>query len=75
MDDGRISEAEMPAVAPFTPSSARAKQPEPYAASFLGISLHVRLVELHHVGARREQVLDLFIHRRRIVERQFFLAA
>ena len=32
--------------------------------------LHVRLVDLDDVGAGGEQVLDLLVHRRRVVERE-----
>src|SRR5216683_2283445 len=37
---------------------------------FIGPCLHVRLVDLHNVGARREEVLDLLIDGRRIVHRE-----
>src|SRR5260370_16057814 len=37
---------------------------------FIGPCLHVRLVDLHNVGARREEILDLLVDGRRVVHRE-----
>ena len=45
---------------------------EPVAPRLVGMLLHPWLVDLHHIGAGREQVLDFGIHRIRIGERDRF---
>ena len=63
------------AVVPVTPSSARSSAFEPIGLGLVRPRLHPGLVELHDVGAGREQVLDLGIDRGGIVERQRRLVA
>ena len=57
------------AVVPVTPSSARAIACSPYSRAVVRPGLHVRLVDLHDVGAGGEEVLDLLVHRRGVAER------
>ncbi len=42
------------------------------AAGLFSVSFHPRLVELDDIRAGGKQILHLFIHRRRIVQRHFF---
>ena len=63
------------AVVPVTPSNARCKTARPYALAFSEKRLHVRFVELNHVGTDREEVLDLFVYRSRIGKGQILLTS
>ena len=50
------------------------ERPKPVLGGPLGPRLHVRLVDLHDVGAGGKEVADLPVHRGRVVHRGLFLA-
>ena len=56
------------------PSSARLSAFRPNCARLLRPRLHVRLVDLHDVGAGGEEIADLLVDRRGVVQRRGFLA-
>src|SRR5258708_37425274 len=73
MDDGRIAEANVDRGRSRYPVERPVERLDAIAARLLGPRLHIGLVDLHDVGAGGEQVLDLGIDSRRIVERQLLL--
>ncbi len=53
---------------------ARASATRPNSRAFVGSGLHVRLVDLDDVGTGCEEVADLLVHRRRVVDGEGLLA-
>ena len=72
--DGGVAEAQMHGDSAGHAIERAVERLQAIVARLLGMLLHPRLVDLHDVGAGREQVLDLRIDRFRIVERHGFVA-
>src|SRR5690606_29385811 len=63
VDDRRVAEADVHRGGAGDTVQRGVQRGEAVGARGVRAGLHVRLVELHDVGARREQVLDLGVHR------------
>ena len=61
------------AVVPVTPSTARASAVEAVLPGLVRAGLHVRLVDLHDVGTGGEEVEDLLVDGRGVVEGELAL--
>ena len=69
MDDGRIAEAQMHRHRAGNAVERAVESFQSVRARLVGMLLHPWLVDLHDIGAGGKQVLDLLVHRSRVVER------
>ena len=74
MDDRRVAEADVHDGRPGDPVDRPGQRRQPIGPGLVRARLHVRLVDLHDVGARCEQVDDLLVDRRGVVEGELLLA-
>ncbi len=70
VDQGRVTEADVHGGLALHPVERAVQRLQAIVARLLGPGLHVGLVDLHHVGAGGEQVVDLGPDRIGVVERQ-----
>ncbi len=76
VNDRRVAKADVHrGSCPSTPSSARFSASSPKTPRLVRPGLHVGLVDLHDVRAGREQVADLGVDRRRVVQGRQLAAA
>ena len=73
MNDRGIAEADMHGRGAGDAIERAVEGLQPELARLVRSRLHIGLVDLHDVGAGREQVLDLLVDRRCVIERQFLL--
>ena len=74
VDDGRVAEADVHRGRALHTLQRAVQRLQAVLPRLLGPRLHVGLVDLHHVGAGGEQVLDLRVHRVGVVHRRLFVA-
>ncbi len=70
MDQGRVAEADVHAGLARHAFQGPVQGLDAVFVRLLGPGLHVGLVQLHVVRARREQVHDLLVHRCRVIQRR-----
>ena len=63
MNDRRVAEADMHGGRALDAFERAVQRLQPILARLIGPGLHVRLIDLHDVGAGGEQILDLLVHR------------
>ena len=71
MDDRRVAEADVHGGGSLDAFERAVQRLQPVFARLLRARLHVRLVDLHDIGACRKQVPNLLVHRGRVIHRRF----
>ncbi len=73
VDDGGIAETDVDGRGTLDAVERSLQPVQPDLAGLVRTRLHIGLVDLHDVGAGREQILDLRVHRRGVVEHHLLL--
>src|SRR4029453_17162372 len=72
MDDRSIAKTKMDGSRTLDSIQGTIKSSKAVAPRLFGTGLHIGLVDLNNVGARRKEIFDFLIHRGRVVHREFF---